>query len=271
MRTTDFHYHGDVAIDPIRWTFFNPKIGARYDLTGRSGAYASVGLSTREPTRNDLFQGEDNATIPHDLHAVRPERLLDIEAGWDYRTHHATIAANVYAMEFRNEIAATGELSDIGLPLRRNVDRSYRRGVELDAMWQVAPKLRLRSTANLSRNRIHQWLQFDNVNPLLTPTVIVNQSVEYTLSSRVSAATTARYVGKSFLDNTNNDAFTTPSLFDLDGSVAFGIWRSARLSVQVNNILNNKHLFASGYTDGVLAYYYPQATRHFVMTMDWKL
>ena len=109
------------------------------------------------------------------------------------------------------------------------------------------------------------------MNPLLTPTVIVNQSVEYTLSSRVSAATTARYVGKSFLDNTNNDAFTTPSLFDLDGSVAFGIWRSARLSVQVNNILNNKHLFASGYTDGVLAYYYPQATRHFVMTMDWKL
>jgi iron complex outermembrane receptor protein len=271
LRTTDFHYHGDVAIDPIRWTFFNPKIGARYDLTARSGAYASVGLSTREPTRNDLFQGEDNATIPHDLHAVRPERLLDVEAGWDYRTHDATIVANVYAMEFRNEIAATGELSDIGLPLRRNVDRSYRRGLELDAMWQVAPKLRLRNTANLSRNRIHTWLQFSNVNPLLTPTVIVNQSVEYTPSSRVSATATGRYVGKSFLDNTNNDAFTTPSLFDLDGSVAVGVWRSARLSVQVNNILNNKHLFASGYTDGVLAYYYPQATRHFVMTMDWRL
>src|SRR4029077_5584281 len=213
LRTTDFHYHGDVAIDPIRWTFFNPKIGGRYDLTARSGAYASVGLSTREPTRNDLFQGEDNATIPHDLHAVRPERLLDIEAGWDYRTRNSTIAANVYAMGFRNETAGTGELSDTGLPRRRNVDRSYRRGIELDAVWQVAPKLRLRSTANLSRNRIHTWLQFSNVNPLLTPTVIVNQSVEYTPTSRISAAATGRYVGKSFLDNTNNNAFTTPSLF----------------------------------------------------------
>src|SRR5207237_4117712 len=131
------------------------------------------GLSTREPTRNDLFQGEDNATIPHDLHAVRPERVLDIEAGWDYRTHNATIAANGYAMEFRHEIAATGELSDIGLPLRRNVDRSYRRGVELDGMWQVAPNLRLRNSTNFSRNRIHEWLQFRDVNPLLTPGVIV--------------------------------------------------------------------------------------------------
>jgi iron complex outermembrane recepter protein len=271
MRTTAFHYHGDVPIDPIRWTFFNPKIGARYDLTDRSGAYSSVGLSTREPTRNDLFQGEDNATIPHDLHAVRPERVLDVEAGWDYRMHGAKIAANFYAMEFRHEIAATGELSDIGLPLRRNVDRSYRRGFELDATWHLTRQLRLRNSASFSRNRIHTWLQFSNVNPLLTPTVIVSQSVEYTPSSRVSAAATGRYVSKSFLDNTNNDALTTPSLFDLDGSVAFSIWHSARLSVQLNNILNNKRLFASGYTDGVVAYYYPQATRNAVVMVDWKL
>ena len=138
-------------------------------------------------------------------------------------------------------------------------------------MWQVTPQLRLRNSANLSRNRIHQWLQFYNVNPLLTPAVIVSQSVEYTAAPRISALATARYVGKSFLDNTNNNAFTTPSLFDLDGSLAFHIWRSARLSVQLNNILNNKRLFASGYTDGVVAYYYPQATRNAVVTVDWKL
>src|SRR5438067_193552 len=86
LRTTDFHYHGDVHMDPIRWTFFNPKLGARYDLSSNSGVYASAGLSTREPTRNDLFQGEDNASFAHDLHAVKPERLLDLEAGWDRRT-----------------------------------------------------------------------------------------------------------------------------------------------------------------------------------------
>src|SRR5207253_1629412 len=115
LRTADFHYHGDVAIAPIRWTFFNPKIGARYDLSAGRSVYASAGVSRREPTRTDLFQGEDNATVPHDLHSVRPERLLDLEGGWELRNTRGSISADVYAMEFRNEIAATGELSDIGL------------------------------------------------------------------------------------------------------------------------------------------------------------
>src|SRR4051794_10056374 len=85
LRTTNFHYHGDVAIAPIRWTFFNPKLGARYDLSAASSVYGSAGVSTREPTRNDLFQGEDNASFAHDLHAVHPEHLIDLEAGWNYR------------------------------------------------------------------------------------------------------------------------------------------------------------------------------------------
>src|SRR5258706_1884523 len=44
VRTTNFHYHGDVAIAPIRWTFFNPKLGARYDLSAASSVYASAGM-----------------------------------------------------------------------------------------------------------------------------------------------------------------------------------------------------------------------------------
>ncbi|MGH9422014.1 MAG: TonB-dependent receptor, partial [Thermoanaerobaculia bacterium] len=115
FRTTNFHYHGDVAIAPIRWTFFNPKLGARYDLSSTTSVYGSAGVSTREPTRNDLFQGEDNATFAHDLHAVRPERLVDVEAGLTHRTNTATFGANLYAMNFHNEIASTGELSPIGL------------------------------------------------------------------------------------------------------------------------------------------------------------
>ena len=120
---------------------------------------------------------------------MRPERVLDFEAGWNFRAANLELAANVYAMEFRNEIASTGELSDIGLLLRRNVDRSYRRGIELDAAWQVAPALRSKTNANFSRNRIDEWTQFfdvydvegnyvgsrpvhyEDVEPLLTPSV----------------------------------------------------------------------------------------------------
>ena len=294
VRYTDFEYHGDTDIEPISWTFFNPKIGARYEIGARSSVYASAGMSTREPTRNDLFQGEDNPSFAHDLHAVRPERVYDLEAGWNLRTAKVQLAANVYAMEFRNEIASTGELSEIGLLLRRNVDRSYRRGVELDLAWQATPVLRLKTNANVSRNRIHEWTQFfdvydsgfnwigsrpqtfHDVEPLLTPGVLFHQSVEYTPSTRLTLGAIGRYAGRSYLDNTNNKAFEAPSYFVLDANVSYAVNDWARVSLQVNNVLNNDRFYPSGYSylydfDGMptgTAYYYPQATRNAVVLLD---
>jgi iron complex outermembrane receptor protein len=297
LRTTNFHYHGDVAIAPIRWTFFNPKLGARYDLSPNSGIYGSAGISTREPTRNDLFQGEDNASFAHDLHAVRPERVVDLEAGWDAHRGPLTVSANVYAMEFRHEIASTGELSDIGLLLRRNVDRSYRRGIELEYAWQAMSKLHLRGNAGISQNRIHTWTQFydvydaagniagsepvtyHDVNPVLTPTMIINQSIDYAQSSSLTFGVTGRHVGRSYLDNTNNGFFVAPAFTTLDASAAIRLSRDTTVRVQINNVLNDKRVFPSGYSylfltpekiiSGI-SYYYPQATRNAVVMVDFR-
>ncbi|MEA2327725.1 MAG: iron complex outerrane recepter protein [Thermoanaerobaculia bacterium] len=297
LRTADFHYHGDVPIDPIRWTFFNPKLGARYDLSSTTGVYASAGLSTREPARSDLFGGEDNASVSYDLHAVRPERLLDFESGWDYRGASGSVHANVYAMEFRNEIASTGELSAIGALLRRNVDRSYRRGIEVEYSWQAATRVRLRGNANLSRNRIHTWTQFydvydaagnltgsepitfHDVSPVLTPSLIVNQTIELSPSSKTTFGLTARHVGRSYLDNTNNHSFVAPAFTTFEMTGAFAIRHDMSIRVQINNLLNNKRIFPSGYSylfltpqrtiEGI-SYYYPQATRNAAVMVDFR-
>ncbi|HEX7830266.1 MAG TPA: TonB-dependent receptor, partial [Thermoanaerobaculia bacterium] len=295
VRHATFDYEGSADIDAIDWTFFNPKVGARYRLNATSSVYASAGMTTREPTRNDMLLGEDNAPVSIDLNGVRPERVLDIEAGWSHRTAKLELNANVYAMEFHNEIAATGEQSEIGLALRKNVDRSYRRGVELEAAWQVTPDIRLRTGANVSRNRIREWTQFidvydaegnyagntprtfRDVEPLLTPSVILNQGIDYTPNGRFSAGATGRWVGRAYLDNTNNDAFDTPSFFLLDAKASYAITPWARVSLQVNNLLNAKRVYPSGYSyqyysgdelTGV-AYYYPQATRNATVLMDF--
>jgi iron complex outermembrane recepter protein len=285
VRHAAFDYHGDVDVDSIDWTFFNPKIGARYTLSPQSSVYASVGRTTREPTRNDMFLGEDNPPVAFDLGAVRPERVLDFEAGWSWRSANVELAANLYAMEFRNEIAATGEQSEIGLTLRKNVDRSFRRGIELDAAWQVVPSVRLKTNANFSRNRIREWtqvvegrsLQYRDVEPLLSPSMIVNQAVDYTPSARFSLGSVGRYVGRSYLDNTNSDFTDAPAYFVLDANASYAVTNWARVTLQVNNVLDSDEIRPSGYSwlyftgeelSGT-AYYYPHATRNAVVLLNF--
>ena len=294
VRHARFDYHGTADIEGIDWTFFNPKLGARYHLNAASSVYATAGIATREPTRNDMFLGQDNPTVAHDLRAVKPERVLDVELGVNHRIGAVDLAANLYAMEFRNEIAATGEQSEIGLTLRKNVDDSYRRGVELEAAWRARPNLRLETNANVSRNRISSWTQFydvydaageftgteartfRNVEPLLTPSVIVSQTVEYSPSPRLNVGAAGRWVGRSYLDNTNDEALATPSFFNLDASVSYAATPWARVTLQVNNALDNDRIYPSGYSylfvsGGAVTgipYYYPQATRNFVVLLD---
>ncbi|MEE8523713.1 MAG: TonB-dependent receptor [Thermoanaerobaculia bacterium] len=304
VRHADFRYRGDVELGSVDWTFFDPKLGARYRLSDAASVYASIGKASREPTRMDLLAGEDNATVRHDLEAVDPERVVDFEIGFNAAGASYSFAANLYAMEFRNEIAATGELSDIGLPLRRNVDKSFRRGLEIDWLWNVTQRLTLTHNSNLSHNRIREWEQFydvydaggsflgseprihRDVRPLLTPEVIVNQGVAYEIAD-LSLALLGRWVGESQLDNTDNPDFRAPSYFQLDfrGALELRLWEAAgkpRISLFVNNVLDRGDIYPSGYSylffnrvDGHdtlagIPFYYPLAPRNFVVTLDFE-
>jgi iron complex outermembrane receptor protein len=297
VRHVAFGYRGSLDIGSTSWTFVNPKAGMRVALGSGIDAYASVGRMTREPTRSDLFSGEDNPTLVYDLRAVRPERVTDVEAGVTLRGRRATASANVYVMEFRNEIALTGELSDIGLPLRRNVPRSHRRGVELDVDWRPLAAVRLTTTLGLSHDRIAEWTQFidvydadgawigsaprtvRDVRPLLTPAVVLNQRIDVTPVSALTVSAAGRWVDHTWLDNTDTGGLQTPSWFglDLSASLSLARWIPAgqpRLRVQIDNALNNRDIYPSGYSYQYLVrgpgtgdaaigipYFYPQATR----------
>lgn len=304
VRHARFRYRGALDLGSAAWTFFNPKLGLRFDLTPALGLYASLGRTTREPGRGDLLSGEDDASVFHDLRAVRPERVVDAEAGFDLRRGALELKANAYAMEFRNEIALTGELSEVGLPLRRNVERSFRRGLELEATWKPVPTLTLRHASNLSRNRIRAWTQFydvydaegsyvggtsrtqRDVPPFLTPAVTLNQSLAWKAASLLDLSLGGRWVSRAQLDNTGDARFRTPSFFDLDAGLALDLSRFVkagrpRLRVQADNLLDNGRIWPSGYSylyfvrgaagDETLfgtSYFYPQARRNFYVTLD---
>lgn len=306
VRWAEFEYEGDVDLGSVDWTFVDPKVGVRYHVSPRLSAYASIGEAEREPARLDLLAGEDDATVIHDLNAVRPEQVVDLELGVDYSGPRLALQANLYAMEFDDEIALTGELSDIGLPLRRNVERSHRRGLEVDLRWRLAEEWTLINRSAFSSNEIAEWTQhldvygpdgewlgteprtFTDVDPLLSPEVIVNQGIEYARGP-VELALTGRYVSESYLDNTGTDSLQTPSYvsFDLRGSIGLGQWIGAgrpRLSVWIHNLLDEDDIYPSGYSyqwlepragGGLVRrgtpYYYPRATRSIVLALDISL
>ncbi len=306
LRWADFSYEGDVELGSVDWRFIDPKIGFRRSLSPRASVYASLGRAQREPARLDLLQGEDNATVVHDLEAVRPEEVLDLEVGVNVDTARLALQANLYAMEFTDEIALTGELSEVGLPLRRNVDDSYRRGLEIDLKWMARPSWAVLLGANLSHNRISEWVQFydvyddsaawigsepithRDVPPLLSPEAIVNLGAEWARGgSRV--ALIGRHVAAAHLDNTGLDRFRTPSYtnFDLRASVGLGRWwpaASPRITLFVNNLLDDDEQYPSGYSyqfinrdaagrDGLdgIPFYYPLATRNAVVSLELDL
>ncbi|MCG6923048.1 MAG: TonB-dependent receptor [Acidobacteria bacterium] len=304
VRHARFEYRGDQDLGSVDWTFFNPKAGIRVDPSPSVGLYAFVGRMSREPARSDMLDGEDNASVPYDLRAVSPEKVLDIEAGVEVQRRGMRLGANLYSMDFRDEIALSGELSEIGLPIRRNVPRSSRRGIELELDWRPSQAWRLAGTANLSRNRIDEWTQYydiydeagawiDSVSvvhrdvpPLLTPDVLLNATVDWTPSPAIGVGVAARWVGESQLDNTGNPDFRTPSWFNLDGQLTFSLARWVRhgepkIRVQATNLLDDERLWPSGYsylyfvrggagTDTLAgtSYYYPLATRSVYVTLD---
>jgi iron complex outermembrane recepter protein len=301
VRHPSFDYDGSVDLDTIDWFFANPKVGISRRITETLSAYVTAGRVEREPTRTDLLLGEDDVTAFRSLEDVRPEEAIDVESGVRFRGNRLTVDANVYLMELRDEIQATGEINELGLAIRRNVDRSHRRGLELDAAYVITPRVRLTHASSFSRNRIDVWRQsfdvydaagnftdsvvreFRNVRPLLTPEVIVNQGIEMDLPRGVRTALSARYVGESQLDNTGSSDRVAPSYttFDFDGSVPFATTTAgtARLRVVVNNLTDEKPL-PSGYSyaylvrDGVereegISYFYPAAGRSFLLMLEF--
>jgi len=201
---------------------------------------------------------------------VHPETVNDYEAGATWARNGFSLNANVFAMEFRNEIAAIGQLSLTGSPLTENVAASYRRGVELEGRWRISDRVSAMSNVTVMKSRILAYFDapsgstYYDVEPLLTPPVIGNGQVEVKLTESFSLIAAARYVDRSHLANDGNDALVVPSWWMLNGTLA---WHAGKTEIraQVNNILN-ANAYAGGNTDGVTRYFFPIATRNVLVT-----
>ena len=280
--TNDNAIWGDegVYMQPIdvdkEYNFFNPRMGLSY-VDGFHNAFLSAAIAHREPTRSDFT---DRHMFAADDSYPEPERLVDFELGYTYSTPKLSLGVNLYYMLYHNQLVATGMVNDGDDALNTNVDKSFRRGVELMASWSVAKWLTLSANATLSENKIKDYVDALKDSPTYgqnlgdmtisySPSVIGSLVANFHVGG-FSAQWHTQYVGKQYFTNNeiealSLDAYCVTNLnLGYDHKLESG--RSVRFGVAINNLFST--LYSSngyGYSymwDGVRydeAFYFPQA------------
>ncbi len=247
------------------YRFFNPKMGLNWTISERERGYMAVGLSGREPTRADI---KDILKTAGDT--IRAEHLLDMELGYRYSGSRFAAAATAYAMLYRDQLTASGEISSSGYALMVNVDRSYRIGMELEAGYRVNDWWRMEGNLTLSRNRILDYQLNDSVNLGTTdlsfsPGVVGAAVATFEPYKALRLQLVGKYVGEMYCDNSSRAECLQEDYFQLNlkASYTWNLEDDDQLEAQlvVNNVLNHSYRISAWVSEdawGLYRGYYQQ-------------
>lgn len=261
--------YGQIDYDTTH-LFFNPKVGLNYRINDNQRMYLVAGISHREPNRTDIKEScADNDTIS-------PETLLDIELGYQVKKNRFHFEGNLYAMLYKNQLTATGVVTESGYSLMENVDKSYRIGAELVAGYQFDRHFSLEGNVTVSTNKIVDYQYEATLNDWYSKTVLSLGTTDLAFSPSVVGAAiftyrpvdqaklqlVGKYVGEQYADNTSREDMLIDDYFLLNvrASYTFQMKHDNELECQlaVNNILNHQYRL-SAYAYGV----YDPATQTF--------
>lgn len=256
------------------YSFFNPKAGLTYAPGENSRIYASVAIAHREPSRSDIKESIKSGSADK----LKAEQLTDVELGYRYSSEKLSLSANLYFMEYKNQLVATGRLSEVGYVIKENIPDSYRRGIELAAAWQMCRALRLDANLTLSRNKAvdytayvdtydnpNDWNPvaqterfFDKTDLILSPEAVGMAMATVTPGCGWDFSLSGKYVGRQYMDNFNSEVSKVPAYFvsslDISKEFRFGKGNAGRrtgnaavntpsltVAATVDNLFNNKY------------------------------
>ncbi|GLB48433.1 TonB-dependent receptor [Neptunitalea lumnitzerae] len=230
------------------FNFFNPKAGVTYEMNENNTMYLSYARANREPNRTDYENGNP-----------KPEKLNDFELGWRYNSPKLKLNSNIYYMRYQDQLVLTGELDNIGAPIRANSGDSYRLGLEIDATVPISSKFLVRPNVALSTNKnIDFYFQRDgvlqnlgNTNISYSPEVVAGNAFTYMPSAVFQVSLLSKFVGEQYMGNIDADGSKLDSYFINDFNVAYEIktnkvFKSIVLTGLVNNIFDVKYI-SNGY------------------------
>ncbi len=268
------------------FTFFNPKAGVTFKFDNSNDLYFSYARANREPSRDD-FENNEN---------IKPEQLNDFELGWRHKKGNFSLNINSYLMLYNEQLVLSGEINDVGAPLRTNSGQSYRLGTELEAVIPITSQLTLQPNATFSANRNRETIiSFDGelqnlggTDIAFSPNIVAANAIVYQPIKSLQMSLLSKFVGEQFMSNTEADLSKLDSFFTNDFNIIYtletkSIFDSIVFSGLVNNIFNVEYVSNGFYftfdddfsNPGSIATvegagFYPQATTNFLLGMTLK-
>ncbi|MFO7701973.1 MAG: TonB-dependent receptor [Psychroflexus maritimus] len=261
------------------FNFFNPKAGLTYQLDKNFQMYSSYGRAHREPRRTDFEEGINDA-----------ERLDDFELGWRYESKLANFNVNLFYMLYENQMVLTGELDDVGRPVRETSGESFRRGIEIDAevrigQFTIRPNLSWSSNKNrnFSTETDGELVNLGRTNISFSPNLVAGNMLMWNPKENVQIGFLSKYVGAQYMGNIDSSTSKLSSFFVNDLNLVYeirevGFVKKIVFNALINNIFNKKFV-SNGYffryddtwsepgetTTIEGAGFYPQAGRNFLI------
>jgi len=248
LRGINYEVSGEIA-GPSNFTvsdqflFFNPKAGLTYRFSEDQKFYLSYAKAQREPNRTDYENG-----------TPKPEKLNDFELGWRIQKEGIKAQANVYWMEYKDQLVLTGALDAVGAPIRQNVGKSRRIGLEVEAQWQFLDKFIWKPNFALSSNKNLDFYfkrdgvleALDNTNLSFSPNFIAANAFVFAPTTSFQLGLLSKYVGQQFMGNIDSENSKLDAYFVSDISAVWtwepNNWmKRIQWSVLVNNIFNVKY------------------------------
>jgi iron complex outermembrane receptor protein len=266
--------------------FVNPKAGVSYNHGGWN-AYLSYAQANKEPNRDDFKANPQQQPSKETLH--------DVELGIEYKKPGYNWGITLYDMIYRDQLVLTGKINDVGSATRINVPNSYRLGIELQGGYTFAKWVNATANLTLSRNKIKNFTEYltnyddgsqqaiahSNTDISFSPSVIGAFSINFLPVKNLEISLPGKYVGKQYLDNTQNNLRTLGSFYTQDARISYTVnnklFKQWTIIGQVNNIFNtlyepNGAAYPYIYGGAVVNsnYYYPVAGTNFMMAVNVK-
>ncbi|WP_417855802.1 TonB-dependent receptor [Xanthomarina gelatinilytica] len=268
------------------YNFFNPKAGVSYNISENNNLYFSYARANREPNRDDF---ENNAD-------VKPEQLNDFELGWRHTSNVFSLNTNLYYMLYNEQLVLTGAINNSGNPIRDNSGKSYRLGLEVDAVFNISKAFSMQPNFALSMNKNKETfasidgeiVDLGETNISYSPNIVAGNAFVVKPLKGLQMSLLSKFVGEQYMGNTDSEASKLDSYFVNDFNVMYeiettSIFKSIIISGLVNNIFSEKYssngfyyTYDDTWTDPNQVTtiegtgYYPQATRNFLLGVTLK-